>query len=220
MVAIQINLKMRKSIYTTILLALSLLSFGQNNEQEQIDHLPADTNKIEGEASAVLYFLNDCIAQQKVLYFHNDKYIGMLKGKQSLKYDCPSGEQLFWINDNGKVWFVPADLNPGEKYFVLVDIDLPKSSVGLSITEVLIQDHTTYFDIKPITETNDLYKLYKERLLNKKRIIPSQDKIDKMNKRLYKSILKNLEKYETNLKFKYKYSHISPEMSVTDPEIK
>ncbi len=201
---------MRKYIYTAILLALSLLSFGQN------DHLPIDTNKTEGEA--VLYFLNHCI--QPVVYFHNDKYIGMLRGRQSLKYDCPSGEQLFWISNENVVWFVPADLNPGEKYFVLVHVIPPNLVASTNIYDVLNQDYTTYFDIRALTETNDNYKLYKKFLLNKKRIIPSQDKIDKMNKRFYKFIQKKLEKYETKLKFNIKYNKILPTMSVTDPEIK
>lgn len=210
---------MKKLLFSSLISIFSLTIIVESYSQEDINNLASDSYRIDVDSTATIYFLNDCI--QPILYFHYDKYFGMLKGMQSMEYKCHSGEQLFWIKNEQRIYFFTANLKPGERYFVLVHVEPPKiAAYYSSVAEMLTEDFNTYFDIRPINENEENYNFYKKRLLNKKRVIPTQEKIDRLNKRLDEYIQKNIEKYESDLKFKYKYSHISSEMIISDPEIR
>src|SRR5512137_2312618 len=48
-------------------------------------------------------------------YFHNDKYFGIAKGQNVVRYECDPGQQLFWLSTENKE-FVTADLKEGGSY--------------------------------------------------------------------------------------------------------
>ena len=109
-------------------------------------------------------------------FFHQDQYIGVIKGISYLRYECEPGEQLFWASSENKE-FITANLKEGESYIVIVDIVMGfwKAHVGLT----------------PIS-TSDTEKLERAQklILSKKPIITPLSKIEKTNKDLKKFIPK------------------------------
>jgi hypothetical protein len=84
---------------------------------------------------AVVYFCRVTIycATYSFEYFNNDKYIGMFKAKNYLRYECDPGEQLFWATSENKE-FAAADLKEGGTYIVLIDVvtQFHKPNVGFT----------------------------------------------------------------------------------------
>jgi hypothetical protein len=138
-------------------------------------------------------------------YFHNDKYIGIAKGSNYIRYECDPGEQLFWVSTENKE-FVTADLKEGGTYIIIVDIIIGawKARVGCS----------------PIDASDERFARAKS-LINKEPPVETpQKKIDDMNKKLDKFIVENLDNYNNKWKNEKNFKHISPEMAIPESEMK
>lgn len=132
-------------------------------------------------------------------FFHQDKYIGVFKGKNYLRYECDPGQQLLWASTENKE-FVTADLKAGETYIVIVDVAMGvmKGRVGFT----------------PITVKDIQFERAKELIISKDQIITPEDKIAKMNVKLADFIKEKLNAYETDWKLTKNFKHISPDMSI------
>jgi len=133
-------------------------------------------------------------------YFHNDKYIGIFKKKNYLRYECDPGEQLFWASSENKE-FLAANLKEGGTYIVITDVIMGfwKAHVGLT----------------PIDENDkETFDRAKDLINSKPPIVMDESKIEKMNTKLKKFIKKELEFYEEESKFKHNFKHISADMAI------
>lgn len=133
-------------------------------------------------------------------YFHQDKYIGVFKKQNYLRYECDPGEQLFWASTENKE-FITADLAEGGMYIVIVDVIMGawKPRVGL----------------KPITaEDFEIFERAKELIKKKDPIVTSAEKIAKMNIKLESFISEKLLTYNEIWKNEKNFKHISPDMAI------
>lgn len=157
--------------------------------------------KAPAEGKAVIYFTRVTSYGKPVgfEFFHQDKYIGVFKGGQYMRYECEPGKHLFWASSENKE-FLTAELEAGKTYIVMVDVimGVMKAHVGLS----------------PI-DSDDSEKLAKaEKLINKKPpTITPEKTIEKKNKKLVKFIAKNLDRYE-EIKGEKNFRHLSLEMAI------
>ncbi len=139
-------------------------------------------------------------------YFHQDKYIGIFKKKNYMRYECDPGENLFWASSENKE-FITADLQEGGTYIVLVDVIIGawKAHIGLS----------------PITvnDTKELERV-KELVNSKAPVITPDKKIQEMNKKLAQFIQEQLAKYENEWKSTRNFKHISPDMAIPAEALK
>src|SRR4030042_2771508 len=102
-------------------------------------------------------------------YFHNDKYIGVFKGKNYMRYECDPGEQLIWASSENKE-FVTCDLKAGGTYILQVDVIMGamKARVGF-----------TTFDVSD----NERFDRAKALIMKEAPVVTPQDKIDATNKK-------------------------------------
>jgi len=68
----------------------------------------------EGD-NAVVYFVrvSNWGGAVSFEYFHNTKFIGIFKGQNYIRYECPAGENLLWVSSEDKE-FLKCDLKAGE----------------------------------------------------------------------------------------------------------
>ena len=180
-----------KTLWTVIVCAIVL----------NLAHAQGFTPPSEGKA--VVYFTRVSSMGFAVSfeYFHNDKYIGIFKGKNYLRYECDPGTQLFWASSENKE-FVTAELNEGGTYIVIVDIAMGfgKARVGLT----------------PITEKDEVFARAKELIKSKAPEVTSQQKIEEMNVKLKKFIEEKLQMYESTWKKEKDFKHISADMAISE----
>jgi hypothetical protein len=139
-------------------------------------------------------------------FFHQDKYIGVFKGKNYMRYECDPGNNLFWASSENKE-FVTADLKEGGTYIIIVDIEMGvmKARVGLN----------------PITiQNNELFNRAKELVQMEPPVITPEDKIQSMNVKLEKFIKEKLNLYETEWKTTKNFGHISADMAIPVESLK
>ena len=187
---------MKKLFFMTILLALT----GIYTVSAQGFQPPA-------EGKAVVYFVRVTVYGKPTAFefFHQDKYIGAFKGDQYMRYECDSGEQLFWASSENKE-FVTAELEAGKTYIIMVDVIMGAWKARVGLTPLDISDTETWERVK--------------KLVNKK---PSTDmpqaKIDKMNNKLEKFITEKLEMYESTWKNEKNFKHLSADMAIPDDQL-
>lgn len=154
------------------------------------------------EGKAVVYFTRVSIygGTTSFEYFHGDKYIGIFKGKNYMRYECDPGEQLFWISSENKE-FITADLKEGGSYIVIIDIIMGawKARVGANPISV---------------EETELFERAKELINNKKAVVTPEKKIEKMNIELAEFITERLKQYEEEWKDVKNFKHISADMAI------
>jgi hypothetical protein len=139
-------------------------------------------------------------------YFHNDKYIGVFKGKNYMRYECDPGQQLLWASSENKE-FLTADLKEGGVYVVMVDI-----AMGFGKARVAL---------RPITAANgEDFLRAKELILSKSPIVTPQPKVEQMNSKLKDFITEKLKMYEEVWKREKDFKHISAEMALTEEDMK
>ena len=160
------------------------------------------------EGKAVIYFtrVSSYGGLVSFEYFHNDKYIGVFKGKNYMRYECDPGEQLLWASSENKE-FLTADLKAGGTYIVLVDI-----AMGIGKARVAL---------RPITSANGEDFLRAKTLIKSEPpAITSQQKIDEMNVKLKDFIAEKLNMYNTTWKKEKDFKHISGEMALSEEDMK
>ena len=134
-------------------------------------------------------------------FFHQDKYIGIFKGQNYMRYELDPGQQLLWASSENKE-FVTCDLKEGGTYIILVDVIMGamKARVGFN----------------PITSTDDRFQRAKDLIMEKAPIETPPDKIEKMNKKLAEFIPEQLRKYEEIWKAEKNFKHISADMAIPE----
>lgn len=141
------------------------------------------------EGNAVVYFARVTIVGGAVSfeYFHNDKFIGVFKGKNYMRYEVPAGKHLLWASSENKE-FLDCDLKAGETYLVLVNIQMGAWKARV--------------DLEPITIDNKDFERVKELIMKKKPVYTSEKVIEKTEKKLDKKgfIPNILERYEKEWK--------------------
>ena len=151
---------------------------------------------------AVIYFARVTKYANKISfeYFHQDKYIGIFKGKNYMRYECDPGQQLLWASSENKE-FITCDLKEGGSYIVIVDIIMGawKSRVGFT----------------PIVADDERFIRAKELINEKAPVVTPQKKIDEMNKKLATFIPEQLIKYNDIWKNEINFKHISPDMAIS-----
>jgi hypothetical protein len=139
-------------------------------------------------------------------FFHQDKYIGVIRGQNYMRYECDPGAQLFWASSENKE-FLTSELNPDGTYIVVVDVVMGfwKAHVGMS----------------PLDVSNaELFHRAKKLIDSKPPVEISQAQIDKMNKKLADFIPENLNKYETESKYEHNFRHLSADMAIPEDAMK
>lgn len=167
---------MKKHIIFSILFFLSYSLFSQGF-------------KSPPESCAAVYFVRVSSYGGAVSfeYFQNNKFIGVFKGKNYMRFEFPEGEHLLWASSENKE-FLKCSFKAGETYIVLVNIEIGawKARVGL----------------EPITIENIDFQRIKKVINSKPPIITSQDKIMSTQKKLDdRGFVENiLERYEKEWK--------------------
>jgi hypothetical protein len=156
---------------------------------------------------AVIYFarVTKLWAANTFDYFHQDKFIGVTKGKKYMRYECDPGQQLFWASSENKE-FVTADLKEGGTYIIIVNV-IPgawKARVGFTL----------------ITADDERFIRAKELIDEQPPVVTPQKKIDEMNKKLATFIPEQLQKYNDIWKNEKNIMHISPDMAIPPEKMK
>jgi hypothetical protein len=156
------------------------------------------------EGKAVIYFVH-IKKTQKIEYFHQDKYIGIFKGKNYMRVECDPGDQLFWASEENKE-FVICNLKEGSSYIVI-----GKSVMGAWSARVRLT---------PITEKHELFEKAKTLIKSKAPIVPSESEIESRNSELVDFIANILDRYENDWKKTKDFPHISADMAIPAEEMK
>lgn len=138
-------------------------------------------------------------------YFHQDKYIGIFKGKNYMRYECDPGQQLIWASSENKE-FIACDLKEGGSYIILVDIIIGASRGRVGFT--------------PITSDDERFIKAKELINEQPPVVTPQNKIDEENKKLATFIPNQLQKYNDIWKYEKNFRHISPDMALPPDAMK
>jgi hypothetical protein len=133
-------------------------------------------------------------------YFHNDRYIGVFKKKNYMRYELDPGEQLLWISSENKE-FITADLKAGGTYIVVVDVIMGFAKARVGTTLVTDPD-------------SELFERAKELIMSKPPVVTEPEKIEKMNEKLADFIQEKLQQYEEDWKNSHDFHHISPDMAI------
>jgi hypothetical protein len=161
------------------------------------------------DSTAVVYFVRVSGYGGAVSfeYFHNQKFIGIFKGKNYMRYEVPTGDQLLWVSSEDKE-FLRCNLKAGETYLVLVNIEMGawKARVGL----------------EPLTIDNPDFERAKELVLSKKPIVTSPELIKSTQKKLDdRGFVENIMvHYESEWKNSENTKTINPEMFIPKDKLK
>jgi hypothetical protein len=163
--------------------------------------------KPPAEGKAVVYFtrVTDYGLAISFEFFHNDKYIGIFKGKNYMRYELDPGEQLLWASSENKE-FVTADLKAGGTYIIIVDVIMGawKARVGFT----------------PITADDERFERAKKLIISRPPVVTPPAKIDAMNTKLADFIAEQLKKYNEEWKLTHNFKHISPDMAIPEEAMK
>ena len=156
------------------------------------------------EGKAVIYFVH-VKKTQNIEYFHQDKYIGVFKGKNYMRIECDPGEHLFWASEENKE-FVTTNLLEGGTYIVIGENKIGMWSARVKLT--------------PITEDDKLFKKARALINEKEPVVTPESKIELRNRELVEFIANILDKYENEWKDKEDFPHISADMAIPPDEMK
>jgi hypothetical protein len=138
-------------------------------------------------------------------YFHQDKYIGVFKGSNYMRYELDPGQQLVWASSENKE-FVAGDFKEGGSYIILVDVNM-----GLGKARV---------ELNPINASDERYKKAKELIISKAPVVTPPEKIEELNKKLAEFIPEQLRKYEQEWKDTKVVKHMSADMAISEEAMK
>lgn len=181
--------------FKILLLVFFSVLFGINPANSQRFVAPSP-----GKSVVYIVRVTDNGLTTSVEYFHQDKYIGIFKGRNYMRYECNPGKNLFWASCENKK-FITADLKEGGTYILIVD--MYTGAVKYRV------------ELIPITEKDtDFFKQARKLINSRPPVVTPKSKIDLMNVQLADFIKKRLEQYETDWKFTIEYGNITPEMNI------
>ena len=155
------------------------------------------------DSNAVVYFVrvSSYGGSTSFEYFHNEKFIGIFKGKNYMRYECPEGEHLLWASSEDKE-FLRCSFKAGETYIVLVNIKMGAWKARLSL--------------EPLTPENEDFERAKKIVYERKPIVTPESKIHSTQKKLDdRGFIENImERYENEWKNTEKTKIISADMFI------
>ncbi len=144
------------------------------------------------DSNAVVYFVRVSSYGGAVSFefFDNQEFIGLFKGKNYMRYECPAGERLLWASSENKE-FLRCDLKAGETYLVLVNIVMGAWKARV--------------DLEPILPDNEDFERVKSVVYQKKPVVTPEAKIQKTkakldNRGFVENIMKRYEEEWKNTK--------------------
>ncbi len=155
------------------------------------------------EGNAAVYFIrvSNFGGLVSFEYFHNEQFIGIFKGKNYMRYECPAGKQLLWASSEDKE-FLQCDFKAGETYLVLVNIEMGawKARVGL----------------EPLTQNNPDFDRARKVVYAKKPIVTPASKIKETQQKLEeRDFIDNImQRYENEWKDGKNTKQIRPDMFI------
>ncbi len=161
------------------------------------------------DANAVIYFVrvSGWGGAVSFEYFHNQKFIGIFKGKNYMRYEVSEGEHLLWASSENKE-FLRCSFKAGETYMVLVNLEggTWKARIGL----------------EPLTAENEDFERAKALVYKKKPIVTSESKIQSTQKKLDdRGFIENImEKYENEWKNAKNTKTITADMFIPKEKLK
>ena len=164
--------------------------------------------KTPSEGKAVIYFVRVSGFGFAVSFefFHNDKYIGVFKGKNYMRYELDPGEQLLWASSENKE-FITSELQAGGSYIVMVDVIMGGMKAHVGLTPVSVKDQK-------------LFERAKELIMKEAPVVTPEETIIKMNNKLAEFIPKQLNRYQEDWKSTKNFKHISPDMAIPAESMK
>ena len=155
------------------------------------------------EGNAAVYFVRVTSWGGAVSFefFHNEEFIGVFKGKNYIRYECPAGENLLWASTENKQ-FLTCDLMAGETYLVLVNVKMGGWKARL--------------DLEPITTDNEDFDRVVELVRNEPPVVTPQEKLDKTTAKLRKKnfIPEMMRRYESEWKDSENNRYVTPDMFI------
>jgi hypothetical protein len=152
------------------------------------------------DSNAVVYFvrLTGYGGMSSFEYFHNNQFIGIFKGKNYMRYECPAGKNLLWASSEYKD-FLNCDLKAGKTYIVVVNV----------VTGTL----KPRVELEPISEENRNFKRAKKMIHKKEPIVTPLSLLSLTQEKLEgRGFIENiLERYEKEWKNSSYTKVISPE---------
>jgi hypothetical protein len=163
---------------------------------------PADSN-------AVVYFVrvSGYGGTTSFEYFHNHTFIGIFKGKNYIRYECPAGEHVLWASSEDKE-FLKCSLKAGETYMVLVNIQMGAFKARM--------------DLEPLTIDNEDFERAKTLVDSKEPIVTSEATIQSTQKKLDdRGFIEDImERYENEWKNASNTKIISEDMFIPVEKLK
>ncbi|MBN2165736.1 MAG: hypothetical protein JW717_05615 [Marinilabiliaceae bacterium] len=162
------------------------------------------------EGNAVVYFARVTVMGAAVSfeYFHNEKFIGVFKGKNYMRYELPAGKHLLWASSENKE-FLECDLKAGGTYLVLVNIQMGAWKARM--------------DLEPVLVDNKDFERVKELIMSKEPITTPDKVIAKTEKKLEeKGFVKTImERFEKDWKSNPGATRqITQDMAIPDDKLK
>jgi hypothetical protein len=157
---------------------------------------------------SVVYFVRPKGYRNKVEYqfFNNDKFIGVMLGGNYMRYECEPGKQLFWtFLENHK--YMEANLEAGKVYIVKA-----------FITEGVIQLRVFWGPVK--YSEKERFEESRNMIMTMAPYIPADEDLIKMNKKLSKTIEKNLKRYKERKENDDAIDILSPDMAIPEEAMK
>lgn len=155
------------------------------------------------KGKAVLYIVNIMHSPGTKSVFTDKEYIGILKSRDYIRYECDPGHHVFLCFYGANKAFFTADVEAGKRYVVRMRT---YEKLGGATA-----DFKAFEDLKK-DKKKAVLKIVSEKAPND----PTIKLALKMNKSYGKVAKKAFVKYETKLKMKRKYTHISKNMYYTE----
>jgi hypothetical protein len=160
-------------------------------------------------SNAVVYFVrvSGFNGASSFEYFHNNQFIGIFKGKNYMRYECPEGDHLLWASSEDKV-FLRCSFKAGETYMILVNLEMGAWKARI--------------DLEPLTPENKDFERAKALVKKKKPVVTSESKIQSTQKKLEdRGFIENImERYENEWKNDNNTKTISADMFIPKEKLK
>ncbi|MEO9802994.1 MAG: hypothetical protein ABJF04_07090 [Reichenbachiella sp.] len=161
------------------------------------------------ESNAVVYFVrvSNFGGAVSFEYFHDRKFIGVFKGKNYMRYECPAGENLLWASSEDKE-FIRGNFKAGETYLVLVNVQMGAFKARI--------------DLEPLTVDNEDFERAKALILKKVPVVTPEGKIQSTEKKLAEKgfVDRIMTRYEEEWKDGEMTSTITEDMSIPQDQLK
>ncbi len=168
-----------------------------------ITTLPAQCPRDLSNSKTTVYFIRNEYVNifRSFELYNNDSFIGRLKARKCLKYECNSGKQLFWTAADNRD-FLELDLEPGQTYILWVEykIGFVKGFIKLRL----------------IPQNSENYNFLKQKFQNQKNVQLTGEEIQEKTLVRKNYISRNLKRYENKKQKEVQLSYDTKVVSQDD----